>query len=179
LVFTNLLGGVMTRYRIGDLFEVISLRDDELNIDLPQVRFFSRADDIIDLGGFTRLTERTIWQMIEAAKFDYVDWTARKEEVDGNPILHLYIELNDSDKTSSDQLKPLIRASLQQVNSDFTDLEYMLGSDHLQVTRLADNSFKRYMEDRQRAGADLAHVKPPHMQPSNDVINRLLQAEQG
>ena len=167
----------MTRYRIGDLFEVISLRDDELHIDLPQLRFYSRADDIIDLGGFSRLTERTIWQMIEASKINYVEWTARKEFVGGEPILHLYIELNGSDETSSEQLTPMIRASLQQVNSDFTDLEYMLGSDHLKVTRLANNSFKRYMEDRQRAGSDLAHVKPPHMQPSNDVLNRLLQTK--
>lgn len=179
LVFTNLLGGVFTRYRVGDLFEVISLRDKELNIDIPQVRFYSRADDIIDLGGFTRLTERTIWQVIEASKINYVDWTARKEQVGGEPILHLYIELGESDGTSSDQLKPLIHAGLQQVDSDFTDLEYMLGSDHLQVTRLANNSFMRYMEDRRRAGSDLAHVKPPHMQPSNDVIKRLLQAGQG
>ena len=179
LVFTNLLGGVITRYRIGDLFEVLSLRDEELKIDFPQLRFYSRADDIIDLGGFTRLTERTIWQMIEASKLNYVEWTARKEEVGGEPILHLYIELSESDGSSSEQLKPLIRTSLQQINSDFTDLEYMLGSDHLQVTRLANNSFKRYMEDRQRAGADLAHVKPPHMQPTNDVINRLLQTEPG
>jgi hypothetical protein len=178
LVFTNLLGGVFTRYRVGDLFEVISLRDEELNIDLPQVRFYSRADDIIDLGGFTKLTERSIWQVIEASKIDYVEWTARKEQVGGEPILHLYIELSESDRTSSDQLKPLIHAGLHEVNSDFTDLEYILGSDHLLVTRLANNSFTRYMEDRRRAGSDLAHVKPPHMQPSNDVIKRLLQVGQ-
>jgi hypothetical protein len=179
LVFTNLLGGVFTRYRVGDLFEVISLRDEELNIDLPQMRFYSRADDLIDLGGFARLTERSIWQVIEASKINYVEWTARKELVGGEPILHLYIELSESDGTTSDQLKPLIHAALQQANSDFTDLESMLGSDHLQVTRLANNSFMRYMEERQRAGADLAHVKPPHMQSSNDVIKRLLQAGQG
>jgi len=179
LVFTNLLGGVFTRYRVGDLFEVISLSDEELNIDLPQVRFYSRADDIIDLGGFTKLTERSIWQVIEASKIDYVDWTARKEQVGGDPILHLYIELNESDGSSSDQLKPLIHAGLKQVNTDFTDLEYILGSDHLQVTRLANNSFMRYMEDRRRAGSDLAHVKPPHMQPPDDVMARLLQAGQG
>jgi hypothetical protein len=179
LVFTNLLGGVFTRYRVGDLFEVISLRDEELNIDIPQVRFYSRADDIIDLGGFTKLTERSIWQVIEASKINYVEWTARKEQVGGDPILHLYIELGESDGTSSDQLKPLIHAGLQQANSDFTDLEYMLGSDHLQVTRLANNSFMRYMEARQRAGSDLAHLKPPHMQPSNEVMERLLQAGQG
>jgi len=116
--------------------------------------------------------------VIEASKIDYVEWTARKEQVGGEPILHLYIELGESDGTSSDQLKPLIHAALQQANSDFTDLEYMLGSDHLQVTRLANNSFARYMEDRQRAGSDLGHVKPPHMQPSDEVMERLLQAGQ-
>jgi hypothetical protein len=179
LVFTNLLGGVFTRYRVGDLFEVLSLRDEELNIDLPQVRFYSRSDDIIDLGGFTKLTERSIWQVIEASKFDYVDWTARKEEVGGDPILHLYIELSDSYEASSDQLTRLIRTGLQQVSSDFTDLEYMLGSNHLQVTRLANNSFMRYMEDRRCAGSDLAHVKPPHMQPSEEVLKRLLRIGQG
>ena len=179
LVFTNLLGGVFTRYRVGDLFKVISLRDEELNIDLPQVRFYSRADDIIDLGGFTRLTESLIWQVIEASKIKYVDWTARKEQVGGEPILHLYIELSESDGTSSDQLKPLIHTALQQANSDFADLESMLGGGHLQVTRLANNSFMRYMEDRQRAGADLAHLKPTHMQPPNEVMERLLQAGQG
>jgi hypothetical protein len=175
LVFTNLLGGVFTRYRVGDLFEVLSLRDEELGIDIPQVRFYSRTDDIIDLGGFTKLTERSIWQVIEASKIEYVDWTARKEEVGGDPILHLYIELSDSHNASSDHLTTLIRSGLKQVSSDFKDLEYMLGSEHLQVTRLANNSFSRYMEDRRRAGSDLAHVKPPHMQPSEEVINRLLQ----
>jgi hypothetical protein len=179
LVFTNLLGGVFTRYRVGDLFEVISLRDEELNIDLPQVRFYSRADDIIDLGGFTRLTEKLIWQVIEASKIKYVDWAARKELVGGEPILHIYIELSGSDGTSSEQLKSLIHAALQQANSDFKDLESMLGGNHLQVTRLANNSFMRYTEERQRAGSDLAHLKPTHMQPPNEVIKRLLQAGQG
>lgn len=178
LVFTNLLGGVFTRYRVSDLFEVISLRDEELDIDLPQVRFYSRADDIIDLGGFTRLTESLIWQVIEASKIKYVDWTARKEHEGSEPILHLYIELGESDETSSEQLKPLIQAALQQANSDFTDLESILGSGHLQVTRLANNSFKRYMEARQRAGSDLAHLKPTHMQPPDNVMELLLQVGQ-
>jgi hypothetical protein len=179
LVFTNLLGGVFTRYRVGDLFEVISLRDEELDIDLPQVRFYSRADDIIDLGGFTRLTERVIWQVIEASKIKYVDWTARKEHAGGEPILHLYIELSESDETTSEQLLPLIHTALQQTNADFYDLESMLGHGHLKVTRLANNSFMRYMKDRQRAGSDLAHLKPAHMQQPNEIMERLLRTGQG
>ena len=179
LVFTNLLGGVFTRYRVGDLFKVISLRDEELNIDLPQVRFYSRSDDLIDLGGFALLTERSIWQVIEASNINYVDWTARKEQVGGDTILHLYIELGESEETSSEQLKSLIHAGLLQTESDLTDLEHMLGGDRVQVTRLPNNSFARYMEDRQRAGSDLGHVKPPHMKPSDEVLERLLQAGQG
>ena len=89
------------------------------------------------------------------------------------------LNLSERYEASSEQLTALIRSGLKQVSSDFTDLEYMLGSDHLQVTRLANNSFMRYMEDRRRAGSDLAHVKPPHMQPSEEVMNRLLQVGQG
>jgi hypothetical protein len=177
LVFTNLLGGVFTRYRVDDLFEVISLHDEELGIKLPQVRFYARADNIIDLAGFTRLTERTIWQVIEAAQIDYVDWIARKEESGGEPILHVYLELKDQNSIPSEELKELIRQGLRQVSPEYTDLEYMLGGDHLRVTRLPGGSFKKYIEDQQSAGADLAHIKPPHMQPSYEVVKRLLQSE--
>jgi hypothetical protein len=33
------------------------------------------------------------------------------------------------------------------------------------------------MKQKQKEGADLAHIKPPHMQPSDQVIKRLLEFE--
>ncbi|MBE9525111.1 MAG: GH3 auxin-responsive promoter family protein [Chloroflexi bacterium] len=175
LVFTNLLGGVFTRYRVGDLIEVTALRDDELNIDLPQIRFYSRADDLIDLAGFTRLTESSIWQVIEAAGVEYEDWTARKEEADGEPILHIYIEPKETYKISLEELKSLIRAGLHQIIPDFADLENMMGRDYLKVSQIQPGSFMKYMEARRSEGADLAHIKPPHMQAPDIVMDRLLQ----
>ena len=80
IVFTNLLGGVFTRYRIGDLIEVVAMRDEEFDINLPQIRFYSRCDDVIDLAGLIRLTEKSIWLVIEASGIKYVDWIARKEK---------------------------------------------------------------------------------------------------
>lgn len=177
LVFTNLMGGVFTRYRVGDLIQVISLGDEELSTNLPQVRFYSRADDIIDLAGLARLTERMIWQVIEASKVAYIDWMARKEEMQADPILHLYLELDGNDRSTEEDLKTSIRAAFQQTGSEFVNLEYILGGDHLQVTHLPGGSFTRYMEARRREGADLAHVKPPHMQPSDDVMKALLQGQ--
>jgi hypothetical protein len=176
LVFTNLLGGVFTRYRVGDLIEVIALRDDELDIDLPQIRFYSRADYLIDLAGFTRLTERSIWQVIESTGVDYEDWTARKEEVDNEPVLHIYIELKDSFKIPQDELKTLLRTGLHQIVPDFADLERIIGKDHLRVTQLKAGSFMAYIEARRLEGADLAHIKPPHMQSSDEIMAKLISS---
>lgn len=175
IVFTSLLGGVFTRYRIGDMIEVIDLKDEEAGINLPQIRFYSRCDDIIDLAGLVRFTERTIWQVIEATAIPYTDWTARKEDLAGKPCLHIYIELLPGDTRSEDSIDKAIRESFRKVSSEFSDLESLIGKDHLIVTRLKDGAFADYMEEQRRNGADLAHIKPTHMQAAEKVIKRLLQ----
>jgi hypothetical protein len=174
LVFTNLLGGVFTRYRVGDLIECISLKDEEAGIMLPQIRFYSRGDDIIDLAGLVRFTEKTIWQVIEGSSIKYLDWVARKEELDEKPILHIYLELKPEDSSNEGELDEAIRKSFRAISLEFADLENLLGEDHLVVTRLKDGSFTRYMDEQIRAGADLAHIKPTHMQAPDKVIKRLL-----
>jgi len=172
LVATNFLGGVFVRYRVGDLIEIISLRDEETGIKLPQMVFYSRADDIIDLAAFTRLTERDIWQALEEAGVTYVDWTARKEYVARKPVLHLYIELKE--EREEKEIKELIHRRLRGIHKPYAELEDMLEVDPLRVTILPPASFDRYYQERQREGADLAHLKPPHMNASDEVINRLL-----
>jgi hypothetical protein len=174
LVFTNLLGGVFTRYRIGDLFEVISLKDDEIGIDIPQVRFYSRTQGLIDVGGIARFTESSIWKAIEATSIPYEDWVARKEDTDGELILHLYIEWKNGDHNQSESVITALRKGMTQTCAEFADMVSMLGDNCLRVTNLPTGSFKCYMDEQVRAGADLAHIKPPHMQPKDAVIRRLL-----
>ena len=79
LVITSFYGGPFVRYRLGDMVRIASLRNEQLNIDIPQMVFHSRVDDMIDIAGFTRLTERVIWQAIENTELDYKEWTVRKE----------------------------------------------------------------------------------------------------
>lgn len=174
MVFTNLLGGVFTRYRIGDLIEVVSMRDEEIGINLPQIRFYSRCDDIIDLGGLVRLTEKAIWLVIEQCGFEYVDWIARKEEKEGKPILHLYIEFPEGDITPINQIEESLRRNFRVMVNEFSDFEKMLGNENFVVTKLKDKAFATYMNEQQKAGADLAHLKPTHMQAPEKVIKRLL-----
>jgi hypothetical protein len=173
LVITNFWGGVFTRYRVGDLVEIVSLGDDEIGIDLPQMSFYSRADGIIDLAAFTRLTEKDIWRAIEEADVEYADWMARKEYASQEPVLHIYVEPTaDSDP---EPLRERIRARLREIHEPYAEMEEMLDMDPLRVSLLPRGSFARYFFERQAAGADLAQLKPPHMNPSDKVIDVFLR----
>jgi hypothetical protein len=173
LVFSNFHGGVLLRYRIGDLFEVTANEDREIGSELPQMKFYSRSDDLIDIGTFLRLTERDIWKTIEATKIKYQDWTARKETRSGNPVLHIYIEPKPENDLSAEAMHAVLEERFSARFQDFRDVREMLGFDPLEVTLLPAGAFSAYMKARMAAGADLAHLKPPHMKPSDSVMNNL------
>ena len=175
LVFTNFRGGAFIRYRPWDMFEVISIGDEELNSELPQFRFYSRTNTIIDLGGFARLTEREIWKAIEGTGLPYKDWVARKEIVGQESILHLYIEPKSQQTYTEEESKLKIDKELNDQVSEYNNLKSMLNKDPLRVTLLPEGAFSRYMAAQQKAGADLAQVKPSHMQPSDAIMEQLKQ----
>jgi len=93
LVITNFHGGAFIRYRTGDLVEIVSMEDGEIDVHTPQMVFHARADGVIDLGGFTRLTEKAVGKALATAGIPYADWTVQKQYVEKRPILHLYISL--------------------------------------------------------------------------------------
>jgi len=181
IVITNLHGGIMTRYRPGDLIKITSLRNERLNIDIPQMMFHSRADDLIDITGFGHLTERIIWEAIEGADIPYSDWTARKEVVDSKPTLHLYLELKDGFIASEQAVATAIYDKFIELDSVYQyniyraygDPETVLGLKPVEVTFLPQGAFMRYINQRQAEGAALGHLKPPHVNPSERVLSLL------
>lgn len=173
VVITNFHGMPFVRYRLGDMIKITSLRNEKLGIDIPQMSFSARVDDIIDIAGFTRLTEKVIWQAIENTQVPYQEWTVRKELKD-IPVLHLYIELKDKCVTA-DKMAALVHKELSMLDAPYSDLEEFIGLRPLEVTILPQGTFKDYMLSKQAAGADLAHLKPPHMSPSDAMIESLLK----
>lgn len=177
IVFTNLLGGVVMRYRVGDLIEVVAMKDDEIGCDLPQFKFYSRGDDLIDLGGIVRFTEKTIWQALDAAGIEYTDWTAKKEYNDGKPCLSLYIEFKSPDHMPIKTAEKLVEKAITKLNPEYAGLDQILGERNLRINELKVDSFAKYIKAQKEAGADLAHLKPAHMQPPDKVLNRLLDLD--
>jgi hypothetical protein len=181
IVLTNFHGGAFVRYRIGDIVRITSLRNEKLNIDIPQMVFHSRADDRIDISGFGRLTEKVIWEAIENSGIPYRDWTARKEIVGDVAILHLYLELEGNYVASEEAVAATIYGELRKLDSvyhynqygAYSDPETMLGLKPIKVTFLPQGAFARYISQRQAEGADLGIIKPPHTNPSNKVLTLL------
>jgi hypothetical protein len=173
VVGTSLSGGAFVRYILGDLIRIVARRDEERGIDLPQMVVESRADDSINLGSMVELTERSIWQAIGHAELRVVDWTARKENILGqrSPVLHMYVE----DRThATDDLAALIHDGLIATNEEYASFNEIMGVNPPVVTPLTPGTFQAYMEAMQAEGADLGHLKPPRMQPSDQILNRLL-----
>jgi hypothetical protein len=175
LVLTNFLGGVFTRYRTGDLLQFTALRNEALNVDTPQMVFYARADDLIDLASFAVLTERTIWQALEAAGLPYVDWMARKEYEGERVSLHIYLEPKDGIDEALAVSR--VRQGLGAAIPDYADLQNMLGLDPLRVTLLKPGTFRRYTMARQAEGTDLGRLKPAHMNAPDGVVHKLLLAD--
>ena len=181
IVITNLHGGVMTRHRIGDMIRITSLRNEKLNIDIPQMVFHSRADDLIDITGFGHLTEKLIWEAIENSGVPYADWAASKGVVGDKPILHLYIELKGDYVTSEKTVAAAVYEEFLRLDSvyhynsysAYGDPETVLGLKPVQVTFLPQGAFSNFISQREAEGADLGHLKPAHINPSDKVLSLL------
>lgn len=173
LVITSLHGGPFIRYRLGHLIKVTSLRNEKLNIDIPQMVFLTRVDDQIDIAGFTRLSERIIWKAIENTGLAYRDWVARKE-VDGSPSLHLYIELEGNGRLAASRVAELVHEELKKLDAPYAELESFTGLAPLKVTLLPQGAFAAYTFRQKAAGASLSQQKAEHINPDDEVIDFLL-----
>jgi len=171
LVITNFHGNLFTRYRTGDLVNIVALRDNEVDIDTPQMIFHARADGVMDIMGFTRLTEKTIYQAINEAGIANAGWTASKEYQGNKAVMHLYIEATDG--FNSEEAERLIHENLKRLDTDYADLEKMVGGFPLRVSRLMPGAFNRYIQAKRNAGADLAHLKPPRVNPKESALELL------
>jgi hypothetical protein len=173
LVITSFHGGPFVRYRLGHLVKITALRNEQLNIDIPQMSFLTRVDDQIDIAGFTRLSEKAIWQAIENAGLDNEGWTARKES-NGVPALHLYIETREYDDVTLQEMAARIHEELKKLDKPYAELESFTGLHPLVVTQLPINTFRLYKQRQQELGADITQFKPPHINPDNETMEFLL-----
>lgn len=176
VVITSLAGMPFLRYRLGHLVKVLALRDEEAGIDLPQVSFDGRIDDVIDIAGFTRIDERALHRAIQGTGVPVVDWAARKELEARRPVLRVYLEPQDGHPPD---LAERLHRILAEQDSFYRDLDHMLGVRPIGITLLAKGTFGRYYEKRCKAGIDLARGRVAKINPADEEIQELLHLSNG
>ena len=173
VVITHFYGMPLLRYRMNDIIKVIAMRDDEAQINLPHIVFQRKVGETIDLVGLARLDEKTIWQAIANTGIKYTDWSACKEYVQNQAALRIYLELKEEMEAA--KVETMIDERLKAIDPDYKDIDSYLDLQPVRVTLLSPGTFGRYMDEKRKEGADLAHLKPTHINASTEIIQRLLQ----
>ena len=173
LVITGFHGMPLLRYRTGHLIRITSLQDEEAKVCLPQMRFEARVDELIDIAGFTRLSERTVAQAIANVNLDCEDWSIRKEVKGGKLTLHLYMELDNGYKQK--EVTSILHKELRKIDAFYNDLDSLMDIRPLEVTLLRHGTFNDYYAEKKSAGAELFQRKPPRMNAPDDSINELIR----
>lgn len=164
LVFTILKGGAFARYRCGDMYRCVGLENREDETRIPRFEYVDRVPWIIDIAGFTRISENGIQNVIGLSKLPITNWVATKEYNEQNrPYLHMYVELERdallNNAMSATILKDLLSTYFKYIDQDYRDLKKILGMDPLQVTILTCGTFETY---EKRTGKKLYHMSPSH-----------------
>lgn len=176
IVLSILKGGAFMRYRVGDTYRCAGLESREDATRIPRFEYVDRVPSIIDIAGFTRISENSIAQAIQLSGLNVENWIAVKEYNENNrPLLHLYVELNleyyMSFAVSEEILRDHLSVYFKYVDQDYKDLKRILGVDPLKITILKCGTFEAY----QRKGKKV----PRHVNPSHYEVSELIAVQDG
>lgn len=162
LVLTVLKGGAFARYRVGDVFRCTGIGSQLEGNSIPRFQYIDRVPQIIDIAGFTRITEKSINQAIQLSRLPIAAWTAKKEFTENyRPYLHLYVELQRSNLLNSAISIRILQEQLgiyfRYLDQDYEDLKKILGVDPLKITLLKCGTFELY---EQKYGTTIRTMNP-------------------
>ncbi len=172
VVITNFYGQPFLRYRLGHFVRFLEPPPGGFAHG-PEFEFLGRADDRIDIAGFTRVDEATLWQALRDSGLNLKDWTMTPEHVGDRPILSLYAEMDDTQ--NADDVASRIHNALKARDPFYKDLESMLGIQPLRASKLTGGTFERFYDEKRAQGRELHELLPPRMNPGDSVVADLMR----
>lgn len=178
IVVTVLKGGAFARYRVGDVYRCLGNGCREDGTKIPRFSYIDRVPWVIDIAGFTRITEKSIRHAIELSGLKIEDWFAVKEYTKENrPQLHMYVELRrdciSGAALGREILKEHLSVYVKYVDDDYKDLKKILGMDPLNITVVKCGTFQKY---ESVYGCKIRKINPPACEVADFVA---LQSARG
>ena len=149
LVISVLRGGAFMRYRVGDVYRCLGLEHTGDETRLPRFQYIDRVPNVIDIAGFTRITEYTVESAIELSGLQIEDWIARKQYSENKrPYISMVVELSAMSLVSAAVSRDLLREHLsiyfKHVDEDYQSLKKLLGIEPLEIIIVPCGTFARY-----------------------------------
>lgn len=150
LVITSYKGGAFARYRMGDMYRCVGIGDASDHSSLPRFRYIDRVSSVIDIAGFTRITEGSISDVIKLSRLPIKRWCASKEmdKETRHPFLHMYVEMEADSVISAALGEEVLRRHLEVYFSyqdeDYDNLKKILGMEPLRLTFVKSGTFEEY-----------------------------------
>ena len=147
------------------------MKNKDENIKLPRFKYLDRVPNVIDIGGFTRITENSIDQVVKLSGLKITNYIAKKEFNHNNrPYLHLYVEMDPhaqiTQAISIEILREQLSIYFKYVDQDYQDLKKILGIDPLKITIIKAGTFAYYEKNHSHK---IKKINPPTLE-----INELL-----
>jgi hypothetical protein len=148
IVISVLKGGAFARYRVGDIYSCVSNGSSSDGVALPHLTYVDRVPTVIDIAGFTRITQNTISEAIRVSGLKLKDWFARKEFLNNRPYLNLYVEFFEERletmAISTAVLAEHLNVYFKYFDNDCKDLKKLLGIEPLKITILKCGTLEEY-----------------------------------
>nr|WP_122013511.1 GH3 auxin-responsive promoter family protein [Maliibacterium massiliense] len=175
LAVTVFKGGAFARYRAGDVYRCVGTQNSDDGTNIPRFQYIDRIPTVIDIAGFTRITQYSIQSAVNLSGLPIAHWVAAKAYTENKrPYMHMYVELDTdamvSSAVSREVLKEHLSVYFKYMDQDYKDLKGLLGIDPLEVTILKCGTFEEYTR---QSGETLRPVNPaPHQ------LRRLIALQQ-
>lgn len=162
LVISVLHGGAFMRYRIGDVYRCTEAGGPD---DIPRFTYVDRIPTVIDIAGFTRITEKSVTEVIRLSRLGIGDWLMCKEYEHGDtPFLHMYLEITPQARLTEVVTKQVLTEHLsvyfRYFDSDYKDLKKLLNIEPLRITVLPYGSISGFEE---KYGEKLRRINPDRL----------------
>ncbi|MDD3901872.1 MAG: GH3 auxin-responsive promoter family protein [Syntrophomonas sp.] len=148
LVISNFKGGAFARYRTGDMFQCISLSNEDDGVNLPQFIYIDRVPSVIDIAGFTRITENTINEALKISKLDIDEWFALKDSDEfRRAFLHIYVEVGNEGMNvglTKEIINEHLAIYFRYIDVDYKDLKSLLGIEPLVVSIIPRGTISQF-----------------------------------
>jgi hypothetical protein len=172
LVISNFYGMPLMRYRVGHMVKIREMPEGGWKHS-PEFDFIGRGDDRVDISGFTRIDEKSVWDAMRDAGIEFDDWVIRKENIGEKQFLHMYGETDG--RVDPEKAAKRLHETLTGVDQFYRDLETMLEIAPMQVTALPPGTFDSYYNEKLAEDLPLDMRRPPRMNADDEAIDDLMR----